>query len=93
MDNDKPCCANEALQRVTIVTINGIPTGIAMLQTVFDETRNMDIRDEARLKETLLENVKVNNYVPKDAGDSYSEAVVREYRNVKRTGVNEEPGW
>jgi len=65
MDNEKPCCANEAIRRVRIIMVNGIPTGIVMLEKVFHEVRGMDIRDEKRLKEVLLEKVKIYNYIPK----------------------------
>jgi hypothetical protein len=82
-ENEPPCCANDALRRIKIIRINGILTGIAMLEKVFDEVRDMDIRDEARLKEALLEKVKIYNYIPKDAGDAYAEVLVKEYRAGK----------
>jgi hypothetical protein len=87
MDNEKPCCANEAIRRVKIITVNGIPTGIVMLEKVFHEVRVMDIRDEAGLKEVLLEKVKIYNYIPKGAGDAYADALVREYRSDRKPGV------
>jgi len=85
MDDEKPCCANEALRRVKTIRINGIPTGIAMLEKIFDEVRNLDIKDDALLKKVLLEKAKVYNYIPKGASDGYTEALFREYRNVRRT--------
>lgn len=82
MDDEQPCCANEALRRVKTIRINGIPTGIAMLEKIFDEVRNLDIKDDALLKKVLLEKAKVYNYIPKGASDGYTEALFREYRNV-----------
>lgn len=87
MDNEKPCCANDAIRRVRIIMVNGIPTGIVMLEKVFHEVRGMDISDEAALKEVLLEKVKIYNYIPKGAGDAYAGALVREYQNAKKPGA------
>jgi hypothetical protein len=81
---EQPWCANDALRRVKTIRVNGIPTGIAMHEKVFDEVRDRDIRDEARLKEALLEQVKIYNYIPKDAGDVYAEALVKEYRSDRK---------
>jgi hypothetical protein len=80
-ENKQPCCANEALQRVTIIRVNGIPTGIALLGKILDEVKAMHITDEVRLKEILLEKVKVYNYIPRGAGDAYGEALVKKYRS------------
>jgi len=80
MDDDGPCCANEALRRVTTIEVNGIPTGIVMLGKIVEEVREMKITDEARLRELLLEKVKVYNYVPKSATEAYARALLQEYR-------------
>jgi hypothetical protein len=88
-ENEIPCCANEALRRLKTIRVNGVPTGFAMLEKVFDEVRDMDIRDEARLKKVLLEKVKVYNYIAKGAGDAYAKALVTEYRIVTKPGGEE----
>jgi hypothetical protein len=86
-ENEQPCCANEAHQRVKIIRVNGIPTGIAMLEKVFDEVRGMGIGDDARLKEVLLEKVKIFNYIPKGASNDYVEALVKEYQSDRKPRV------
>jgi hypothetical protein len=91
-ENEPPCCANDALRRVKIIRVNGVPTGLAMLEKVFDEVRDMDIRDDTRLKEILLEKVKVSNYIPKDTGDAYAEALVKENR-TGMSGCNGGESW
>jgi hypothetical protein len=80
MDDDRPCCANEALRRVKIIQINGVPTGIVMLEKIFEEVREMKITDETRIREALLEKVKVYNYVPKSATEIYARTLLEEYR-------------
>jgi hypothetical protein len=81
-----PCCGADALRQVKIIPVNGIPTGIAMLEKVLDEVSAMHITDEARLREILLEKVKIYNYIPKGSGDAYAEALLREYRAHKPAG-------
>ena len=73
-ENELSYCANDALRRVKTIRINGIPTGLAMLEKVFDEVKDKDIRDDARLKEVLLEKVKAYNYIPNGASDAYAKA-------------------
>jgi hypothetical protein len=82
-----PCCAADALRRIRTIPINGIPTGIAMLEMIFDEVNTLGIADDTFLKKALLERVKVYNYVPETAGEAYAEALIREYRNYRPTGT------
>ncbi|MBP1927601.1 hypothetical protein J2741_000148 [Methanolinea mesophila] len=82
-----PCCAADALRQVKTISVNGIPTGIAMMEKVFSEVNALGISDEARLKETLLEKVKVYNYVPRAAAPAYAEALLREYREYRPPGA------
>jgi hypothetical protein len=88
-----PCCGADALRQVKIIPVNGIPTGIAMLDKVFDEVRSMDMRDGARLKEVMLEKVRIYNYIPKGAGDAYADALFREYQKAHGTGAREDRRW
>ena len=81
-----PCCAADALRRIKPI-VNGIPTGIAMMEKIFDEVKKMDITDDACLKEVLMEKVKIYNYVPGAAGEAYAEALLREFRNYRPTGT------
>jgi hypothetical protein len=82
-----PCCGADALRQVKIIPVNGIPTGIVMLEKILDELKPMNITDEARLKDILLEKVTIYNYIPKGSRDAYVEALLREYRAHKRTGT------
>jgi hypothetical protein len=82
-----PCCAADALRRIKTLSVNGIPTGIAMMEKIFDEVKKMDITDDTCLKEVLMEKVKIYNYIPEAAVEAYAEALVREYRNYRPTGT------
>ena len=45
MSDDKPCCAADALRRIRQVKINGIMTGITMLDESIAEVRAQDLRE------------------------------------------------
>ncbi len=76
---DKPCCANDALRRIKQIRINGLPTGIAMLEKIISEVKARNIRDRVQLKKELMDRVKIYNYVPTGAYEAYAEAVLEEY--------------
>ena len=43
MSDDKPCCAADALRRIRQVKINGIMTGITMLDESIAEVRAQNL--------------------------------------------------
>ena len=50
MANDnKPCCAAEALRRIRNITVNGIPTGICMLDECIAEIKTKDLNSETEI--------------------------------------------
>jgi len=82
-----PCCAADALKRIKPLSINGIPTGIVMMERIFDEIKMLDITDDICLEEALVERVKIYNYVLEAAGVAYAGALIREYRNYRPAGT------
>lgn len=78
---DKPCCPADALRRVKMIPVNGIPTGITMLDEIIAEVREMNLTSEQQIKELLLRKVKVYNYISKGAEEIYTDALMKEYTN------------
>ena len=65
MGNDRPCCAADALRRIRQVKINGVMTGITMLDEILAEVRAENPGSENEIRTALMKRIKVNNYVPK----------------------------
>ncbi len=82
MRNDnKPCCAADALRRIKQLSINGIPTGLCMLDECIAEVKQQDLHNEAEIRAVLMKRVKVYNYVPPNVEDEYARAIFEEYKN------------
>ena len=79
-DNDTPCCAADALRRIRQVKINGIMTGITMLDESIAQVRTQGLTSDAAIREALLKRVKVYNYIPPAVENHYADALVEEYR-------------
>lgn len=83
---DTPCCAADAMRHVRPVDVNGATIGLAMLEMVFAEVRDLALTDDAAVRAELLRRVKVYNYVPSLAAEAYAEAVRREYERWSNQG-------
>ncbi|WP_245920456.1 hypothetical protein ACKUB1_17245 [Methanospirillum stamsii] len=46
MSIEKPCCPADALRRVKMIPVNGIPTGITMLDEIIAEVKEMNLSSE-----------------------------------------------
>lgn len=62
-----------------MILVNGIPTGITMLDEIIAEVKEMNLTSEQQIKETLLKRVKVYNYISKGAEEIYMKAIMAEY--------------
>ncbi|MBN1194182.1 MAG: hypothetical protein JXA08_02375 [Methanomicrobiaceae archaeon] len=76
----KPCCAAEALRRIRRLDAGGVAVGLAMLDAVFEEVAALGLSAEEPLKNELLRQVKIYNYIPPQAEVAYAGALLREYR-------------
>jgi len=66
MGNDnKPCCPADALRRIRQITINGLPTGITMLDDSIAYVKAQVPTSDSAIREALLKRVKVYNYIPR----------------------------
>jgi len=84
MSDDKPCCAAEALRRIRQIPINGINTGITMLDESIAEVKARNLGNEPAVSEALMKRIKIYNYVPKGVEEAYTHAIMEEYRKSVR---------
>jgi len=81
MDSDtRPCCVADALRRIRQIPINGIPTGICMLDECIAEVKKQDLKSETEIRMAFLKRVKVYNYIPPKVEDEYARALFEEYK-------------
>jgi len=86
-DDNKPCCAAEALRRIRQVPVNGIMTGITMLDESIAKVKAQNPGSETEIRRALMESVRVYNYVPPGIEEEYARAVMEEYRKgMEKTG-------
>ncbi|MCK9632440.1 MAG: hypothetical protein M0R30_12475 [Methanoregula sp.] len=82
MKNDNiPCCAADALRRIRQIPVNGIMTGITMLDESIAAVKEQSPASDAGIREALMKKIKIYNYVPNGAEEGYAVAVLEEYRN------------
>ena len=81
-DDNKPCCAADALRRIRQIPINGIPTGITMLYECIAEIKTQDLKSESEIRVALLKRVKVYNYIPRNVEEGYARALFEEYKKL-----------
>lgn len=82
MSNDKPCCAAEALRRIRQIPVNGIMTGITMLDESIADVREQNPGNDAAIREALMKKIKIYNYIPKGVEEAYAQALMEE---IKKT--------
>ena len=80
MSNDKPCCSADALRRIRQVKINGIMTGITMLDESIAEVKAQNLASEPEILAALMKKIKIYNYVPKGVEAEYARALMEEYK-------------
>ena len=86
-DDNKPCCAAEALRRIRQVPVNGIMTGITMLDESIAMVRAQNPGSESEIRRVLMEKVRVYNYIPPGVEEEYVRAILQEYKkSVEKTG-------
>ena len=82
MNNDIPCCQADAVRRIRMVPVNGVPTGIVMLDEIVAEVREMNLSSDQQIKEHLLRRIKVYNYIPKTAEEAYLKSIFTVYQKT-----------
>lgn len=82
MSDDKPCCAADALRRIRQVKINGIMTGITMLDESIAEVKAQNLGNEPEILAALMKKIKIYNYIPKGVEAEYARALMEEYKKA-----------
>jgi hypothetical protein len=81
MGNDKiPCCAADELRRIRQIPINGIPTGICMLDECIAEVKTQALMSEQEIRVALFKRVKVYNYIPPNVEGEYTRVLYEEFQ-------------
>jgi hypothetical protein len=81
-NNNIPCCAADALRRIRQIPINGIMTGITMLDESIATVIDQRLKGDREIREALMKNVRIYNYVPAGVDEAYATAIMEEYRKV-----------
>lgn len=85
--NTVPCCAADALRRIRQIPVNGMMTGITMLDESIAEVKAGNITGDRDIREALMTKIRAWNYVPPGVAEAYAQAVMEEYRKTgKKTG-------
>ncbi|MDK2990148.1 MAG: hypothetical protein PWR16_1677 [Methanoculleus sp.] len=78
---EKPCCAAEALRRIRRIEVGGVIVGLAMLDDAFQDVIDSGITGETAIGDELVRQIKIYNYIPKEAEPLYRAALLAEYQN------------
>jgi hypothetical protein len=84
MSDDKPCCAADALRRIRQVKINGIMTGITMLDESIADVMKQNLGHDAATREALMKKIRIYNYIPKGVEEAYASALMEEYKKASQ---------
>lgn len=76
-----------------MVQINGIQTGINMLDEIITEVKEMNFSSDQHIKEILLMRVKVYNYIPKQAEEAYLASIFTVYQKTIEKKIRKRKSW
>lgn len=82
MSNDKPCCAAEALRRIRQIPINGIMTGLTMLDESIADIKGQNLKSDTEIRDALMKKIRIYNYIPKGVEEAYTQALMEEYKKT-----------
>ncbi|PKL63860.1 MAG: hypothetical protein CVV32_11630 [Methanomicrobiales archaeon HGW-Methanomicrobiales-3] len=89
MNNDKiPCCAADALRRIRQIPVNGIMTGITMLDETIADVKKQNPGNDSAVSEALMKKIRVYNYIPPGVAEAYARAILEEYRKARTNDNN-----
>jgi len=79
-----PCCAADALRRIRKIPVNGIMTGITMLDESIAAVKEQNPGSDMAIRETLLKKIRIYNYIPPGVEEAYAVALMEEYKKTER---------
>lgn len=77
------CCP--AKSRVRSITVGGQTVGISQLDEILRAAEGLENQSEEAVKEFLIQQLKIYNYIPPGTEDEYLAAVWKEYLRVRNT--------
>lgn len=75
-------CAADALLCIRQVKINGIMTGFSGLDESIAAVREENLASESAIRSSLMNRVRVANYIPPRAEELYAAALMEEYHRA-----------
>ncbi|KUK61401.1 MAG: hypothetical protein XE10_1492 [Methanoculleus marisnigri] len=78
---EKPCCAAEALRRIRRIEVGEVVVGLAMLDDVLADVIKRGIAGVTVIGDELARQIKIYNYIPKEAEPLYRAALLLAYQN------------
>jgi len=78
---EKPCCAAEAMRRIRRIEVAGVVVGLAMLDDVLEDVIDRGIAGVTAIGDELVRQIKIYNYIPKEAEPLYRAALLLAYQN------------
>jgi len=69
------------MRRIRRIEVGGVVVGLAMLDDILADVIDRGLSGETAIGDELLRQVKIYNYVPKEAESLYREALLAEYQN------------
>jgi hypothetical protein len=90
-DNLSPCAA-DALLCIRQVKINGIMTGFNGLDECIAAVREENLTNESAIRTSLMNRIRVANYIPPRAEELYAAALMEEYHKAVLKSDAGKPG-
>lgn len=82
-DTISPCAA-DALRSIRQVKINGIMTGFNDLDACITTVREEHLASESAIRASLMNRIRITNYIPPRAEEMYAAALMEEYHKAVR---------
>ena len=80
-DTISPCAA-DALRSIRQVKINGIMTGFNGLDECIAAVREENLTSGSAIQASLMNRIRISNYIPPRAEELYAAALMEEYRKA-----------
>jgi hypothetical protein len=84
-DSLSPCAA-DALRSIRQVKINGIMTGVTLLDESIAAVREEHLPSESAIRASLMNRLRNCNYIPPRAEEAYAAALMEEYHKALLKG-------
>ena len=83
-ERERPCCAAAAAAKLQYLVVGGHRIAIAELETILAKAREVQGKGEAAVREVLLKQAKLFNYVPPPAEKVYEDALYEEFKRNEK---------